>query len=421
MPSKEVLEFLKKHTPTNRAGVCEPCNDVIEDMHSLLGGEVLSIPTDSECLTWLIPKLWSVREAYIESNGKRVLDFKSHPVTLSSYSESFDGELSFEELDAHLITDPDHPNRIPYDFRFQYNLKCNGWAFCLPHHQYKEIFKTGAQYRVKIDTELKKGEMKILDYTLPGNSKETILMTSHICHPGQLNDGLSGAAAGFEMMNYLKSLPSRKYTYRYVIYPEYFGSVAFLAKAKNLDHIKYGLFLDRLAHSNRLGFSQSFNESSYVNRLVKSVFMDFDRKPLVTGYRELDANDEVFFDGPDFEIPMACIAREKMNSEHSSEDSFENADFNKYDEALKVIKSVVDAFEKDYTPVRNFKGLLYLSRYDIDRDGKREPEKAIAMDKIQILMNGKRSCVEIADELNISFNDVYSFAEAMRQKGLVTS
>ena len=34
--------------------------------------------------------------------------------------------------------------------------------------------------------------MKVLEYTLPGSSSETIIINAHNCHPFQANDDISG-------------------------------------------------------------------------------------------------------------------------------------------------------------------------------------------------------------------------------------
>ena len=51
-------------------------------------------------------------------------------------------------------------------------------------------------YQVNLKTESKKSFMRVMDYTLKGKSKETIIINAHNCHPFQANDDISGCAVG---------------------------------------------------------------------------------------------------------------------------------------------------------------------------------------------------------------------------------
>ena len=47
--------------------------------------------------------------------------------------------------------------------------------------------------------------MKILEYTLKGKNKETIIINAHNCHPYQANDDISGCAVGIALLKNLKN------------------------------------------------------------------------------------------------------------------------------------------------------------------------------------------------------------------------
>ena len=44
------------------------------------------------------------------------------------------------------------------------------------------------EYFIDIITKTRKSKMKVLEYTLKGKNKETIIFNAHNCHPFQAND-----------------------------------------------------------------------------------------------------------------------------------------------------------------------------------------------------------------------------------------
>ena len=64
-------------------------------------------PSGAEAWTWIIPDKWVCHEAYLERmNGERLIDYKSNPLHCASYSSSFDGVVTREELFNHLDVHP---------------------------------------------------------------------------------------------------------------------------------------------------------------------------------------------------------------------------------------------------------------------------------------------------------------------------
>ena len=83
-------------------------------------------------------------------------------------------------------------------------------------------------YHVAVNTEFSDGEMKIGESFLQGKKAETILFISHLCHPGQANDGVSGVGGLARVWAELAKRKNRRYSYLFLIVPETIGSVAWL-------------------------------------------------------------------------------------------------------------------------------------------------------------------------------------------------
>ena len=64
-------------------------------------------------------------------------------------------------------------------------------------------------YKVNLITKSVKSKMKVLEYTLKGKSKETIIINAHNCHPYQANDDISGCAVGIEIIKKLSKIKNR--------------------------------------------------------------------------------------------------------------------------------------------------------------------------------------------------------------------
>lgn len=407
----------------NRATVSKDSDKVVEYISKLINCEVISVPSGSECLTWIIPEEWNVKEAYIETlSGKRIVDFKNSPLHLFAYSAPFKGVISLKELKEHLLYDKSQPDAIVYHYRNQYRYgNKKEWGFSIPYNLYKTLNEE--KYRVVVDTEFKKGGMKIIDYRLKGRLEDTIFVCAHTCHPAQVNDGISAAAVGIELFKYLEELKNRKYSYRLILGPEYFAAAGFLANARDVDKLKYGIYLDMLGTGGALGFSRSFIGSTYIDKAIKNVLRHKLKSHIDVPYRQLYGNDEMFYDGPFFNIPMICLARKDSAERplhHHDTDNLENCDFNQLKEALNILKNLVDIFEKDFIPVKKYRGPLYLSRYNLYIDPEKDVEGYFSLQAIQILMDQKKSCLEIASELNIDLEFVYKFATELVKNGLAT-
>ena len=423
--------LIERHWRTNRVPVGDDTTALIHDLAAQTGGEILTVPSGAECLTWIIPPKWTVREAWLASlDGTRIADFAQHPLYLKSYSAPFEGVVSRDELLAHVRSDPARPDRLLYDYRAQYEFgPRTAWGFTLPHRVVESL--TDAQYRVHIDAEFAEGEMQVLDWTLPGEQPGTIFFAAHSCHPALVNDGLACIAAAVELFRWLAARP-RRHTWRLIIGPEYYAAAAFLARARGVENLRGGFYLDMLANSQRLGFSRSWRGDSPVDLATRDAL---GADALELGFRALWANDEMFYDGPDFEIPTVTLGRDKWPHYHTDFDDVEHCDFTQLADSLDVMKQIVASLEsRDIAPppetpaprcasgdtivTRKYRGPLYQARHGLHIDVRENRAGYFAVQDTQRLMDGHRSCAQIATQLGIDFDFVKKFADALIERGL---
>ncbi|MCK5544186.1 MAG: DUF4910 domain-containing protein [Desulfobulbaceae bacterium] len=414
-------DFIKTHYLLNRTAVSDDTDKLVDSIRDEIECNVIEIPSGAECLTWIIPKYWNVREAYLSRlDGTRLINFKNNPLHLWTHSVSFQGEIHVDELKKHLCFDPSHPDWIPFHYKNGFKFDAEEWGFCLSYNDYLKL--NDERYIVNIDTELStKSSIKIIDSCIPGKSQDTIFLAAHTCHQGQATDGLSNIAVLIEVFKYLDSLNERRYSYRLIIGPEYFAAAGFLEKTSQdeISRMKCGIFLDRLGNNQPFGYQSSFQGDSIIDRIIQNVFGFYVPNHVTGGYRELCGNDEMFYDGCGYNIPTPGIIGAQHDEYHFDHDNLDILNVDQLKTAVEIIEKIISVFETDYVPVPLFKGPLYLSRYELYIDPKADHKGYNNLQNIQILMNGERSCFEIAWELEIDFFFVRHFCDLLYEKELL--
>jgi aminopeptidase-like protein len=226
-----------------------------------------AVPSGVEAHDWTVNDEWNVRDAYIaDRDGRRVVDFREHNLHLVSYSVPVRATMTLDELRPHLHTLPEHPDWIPYRTTY-YNRT---WGFCLTERVLQSMDQ--GPYEVVVDTTLRPGELTYGELLLPGDSKEEVMFTSHVCHPSLANDNLSGIAVLTAIARTLQDLPFRRFTYRFLFAPGTIGSITWLSRnADVLPAIRHGLVLTGLGGPGRLVYKSTRDGSRDIDRVGSHV------------------------------------------------------------------------------------------------------------------------------------------------------
>ena len=120
-------------------------------------------------------------------------------------------------------------------------------------HQQNQNSPQYVQVSCKIDSDLYDGNIEVVEASITGESKESILLMAHLCHPFQsANDNASGCSGAMEIMNTLqylidnKKISKPKYTIKMILMPEFTGTFFYLNDGRDLTNIKYGINLDMI-------------------------------------------------------------------------------------------------------------------------------------------------------------------------------
>jgi len=390
-------------------------------------------PTGEQCWTWKIPEKWTCKSAYIETldgtyrpgaphPANRLIDYDNHPLHVISYSLPFDGTITRQELLDHLHTHPRNKDAIPYVFKF-YD---RDWGFCTSKTLQEQLVDDF--YRVLIDSTFEPGTLKVGEILVPGESDETVIIVSHLCHPGMVNDDLSGVVVGLDVARSLLRGQRPFYTYRFLILPETIGSVAYLSHNEELiPSMKAGLFLEMLGNDSPHALQRSFQSESQADRCMLSAFRDLDPHGYSAPYRSVINNDERQFNAPGVRVPMLSISRVEPEDSptrpyaeyHSSLDTPEIVNQQRLEMSRNLVLGLIDAWERNQYVVNLFKGEIFCSGYGIWIDYRQNPDGHHRLFEIMERCDGSYTVADIAMELGTGFQAVWEVVELLRTKGLV--
>ena len=314
----------------------------------------------------------------------------------------------------HLHTNPKRPGAIPFEFKYYEK----DWGFCIQHNRLKEFTKD--IYRVLIDSKFEDGTLKVGDYTIAGETDETIVFVAHLCHPAMVNDDLAGVAVMIDIAKEIGKL-NNHYTYKFLILPETIGSVAYLSQNEDLiPKLKYGIFLEMLGNDNIHALQLTRNGNTRLDRIARFVMTKQTTNFREGPFRKIVGNDEMVFNGPGIDIPMISISRFPYPEYHTSDDNPGIISEENLIESKKLIMEIIDILDKDFIPMRNFKGPVFLSGYGLWVDWRTNKTLNKNLERIMLSMEGDKSVFDIAEELDMKFEDILNYMNKFYENGLIT-
>ena len=273
---------------------------------SIPGLQVHEVPSGTQVLDWTVPDEWNVRAAYVEDpSGQRIIDFAECNVHLVGYSTPIDVRLPLAKLQEHLHSDPEHREAVPYVTSY-YNRT---WGFCLTAAQRDDLPE--GEYHAVIDATLEPGSLTYADLVIPGDHDEEVLISTYICHPSLANNELSGPMVAVGLAQWLLSLPSRRYTYRFVFAPETIGAITYIDR--NLDHLRSSVVaavnLTCIGDDGDYSYMTSRLGNTAIDRIARRVVH---RRERAVEYSYLDrGSDERQYAMPGVDLPMISLMRTK--------------------------------------------------------------------------------------------------------------
>lgn len=429
--AESLLQIVRDFYPYDHSVVFDDSPKIIEKYGKYLPFEIFTYASGAAVNGWVVPNNWRPRCARIFSSGELYYDAMLSPIGVGVLSPSFSGPISRVELTKHLFYSDENPAAVPYHWTNLYRPAERQWAICVP----KAVFDSLPEddLYVELVTEEEPGEMYVLDFFLPGESSETIILNAHSCHPWQANDDLSGVSVGIAAMQELLSRKRRRYSYRLLIAPELIGPVHWL---HHLDDgggsIIGAILLKAVGNDSNLKLQNSFTGRSFIDKAAHLVFKERFMEYVSGGFREIYGNDETVFDSPGYEIPSISLTRFPFLQYHTDADTPESLSEGSLREVLVVTLELIDILERDRRFIFAHRGLISLSnpRYDlyipapapgIDRQSYRaeQGDWNLLMNCLPRELDGQRTVVDIAEKYGVSFHQLSDYLEKWHEKGLV--
>jgi len=389
--------------------------------------DIESVSSGTEVFDWEVPPEWRIHEAKLTGpNGRVYADLNETSLAVVNYSEPVDQRLTLDELDSHLYTLVDYPEATPYVTSYYER----NWGFCLPHNVYESLPE--GKYHAYIDSGLDDGGRLNYGHTvLEGESDREVLLSTYLCHPSLANNELSGPLVMTSLYNRIAAWDNRKFTYRFVVIPETIGSLTYLSKYG--DHLQEnlvaGLVLTCLGGPEEiLSYKRTRREDVLIDNVVHHIdkYMEPDLR-----FRPFDTrgSDERQYCSPGFNLPVGQFARTvyaEYDSYHNSMDNKEFMQIESLVESAYVIEQVLETFEyagyylnqKPYGEPMMSKRDLYPTLNRPDESMRRDLTKQ--MMRILNYSDGSHSVVEIAEQFDLSVNDLEMAIEQLEAVGLIS-
>ena len=371
------------------------------------------VATGTAVFDWTVPKEWNIRDAWVKNTrGQRVIDFQCSNLHVVSYSAPVHRHMSLAELRPHLHTLPDSPDWIPYRASFYTET----WGFCLSQRQL-DTLEDGV-YEVCIDSTLEPGSLTYGELLVPGESRDEVLISCHVCHPSLANDNLSGIAIAAHLGRVLRSKPLR-YSYRFLFLPGTIGPITWLSRNEDaVPRIRHGLVLVCLGDAGRLTYKQSRRGNAPIDRAAAQVLRhagDHEIQPFSPyGYGERQ------FCSPGFDLPVGRLSRTPHDcypEYHTSADDLTLIRADRLADSFAACLAIIDVLEHDRTYVNQ----LPMCEPQL---GRRGLYREIGADEIAMLWvlnqsDGQHSLLDIAERSGLKFESVRRAAALLARRSLL--
>lgn len=416
---QEMYDWATDLFPINRSlsgdGVRETLNyikNIVQEMN------IIEVPSGTKCFDWTIPKEWNCYDGYIiDPDGNKICNFKNNNLHVVGYSTPIDEEIEYEELVKHLYHIEEQPTAIPYITSY-YSER---WGFCLSFNEFKELKK--GTYKVKINSELKDGNLTYGEIKIKGESEKEIFLSTYVCHPSMANNELSGPVVTTALVNFIKSLTNKRYSYRVVFIPETIGSITYISR--NIDEMKKniiaGFNITTIGDDRGYSYIPTRYGNTLSDKVSKHVLQDVE----YVEYTFLDrGSDERQYCSPGVDLPIATICRTKYGKYPEYHTSLDD---------LTVISP--DGLYGGYDKIRKAIELLeYNYYYKVNvfcepQLGKRGLYPTISTKTsgtiVRTMMNfiayadGNNDLIDIANIIDVQAEELFEIVEKMKKANLI--
>ena len=383
--------------------------------------KIYSVKSGEKCFDWIVPPEWIVKDAYIITpSGRKICEFDKNNLHLLNYSAPFHAKIGLNELQGHLYSLPRLPRAIPYATSY-YERR---WGFCISQNE-RDALEDGI-YEVFIDTAFKEdGELNYGEIFIPATSDEPsenlnsdeikperkskgeILFSTYLCHPQMANNELSGPVVWTQLVKFIRTLPQRRYDYRFIVVPETIGSIAYVSR--NFDYLKSNVkacfVLSCLRDERAYSVVLSPSENSLSDRAALHTLKFLTKEPKIYSFL-YRGSDERQFNTPALNLGSVAICRSKFGEYEEYHTSLDDLNFvtqKGLEGGFEYAKNIVLNLEADTVYKPNFVCEPNLGRRGLIAtiNAGAYPQEMMNVRNFLAYCDGKRDALQIAEILGV--------------------
>ena len=416
---KEMYDWATDLFPINRSLTGDGVRQTLQYIKNIVPElEVNEVPSGTKCFDWTIPQEWNCNDGYIiDPDGNKICDFKTNNLHIVGYSAPIDSEIELEELIEHLYYLEEQPTAIPYITSY-YSPR---WGFCLSFNEFQKLKK--GTYKVKINSELKDGNLTYGEIKIKGESEKEIFLSTYVCHPSMANNELSGPVVTTALVNFIKSLEGRKYSYRIVFIPETIGSITYISR--NIDEMKKNIIAGFNISCIGDDRSYSYIPTRYGNTLSDKVSKHILKNIDYVEYSFLDrGSDERQYCSPGVDLPIATICRTKYGAYpeyHTSLDDLTVISPNGLYGGYDKLKKAIELLENN-----NYYKVNVLCEPQLGKRGlyptiSTKTSGAIVKNMMNFIAyaDGNNDLIDIANIIGVQAEELFEIVEKMKKAELI--
>jgi len=223
-----------------------------------------------------------------------------------------------------------------------------------------------------------------------------------------------------EVMRVLATRPTRRYTYKLLMFPETIGPAIYIAADPNrLSTLRGTVFSEGIGWGEAWYLKATRQGDTYLDLLAaecQRAFPELRR----AAFFDIIGNDELIFDAVQVGVPSLSLQKCPFAGHHTSDDEpsrLQDADLQR---AFEIILHLVEVLEQDRVYRFVHPVPFHMSRYGLFADDHYERAQFFLNREIVYnLLDGRRSLLAIAQRLQCSFSDVTDYVRRMAQHGLV--
>jgi aminopeptidase-like protein len=336
----------------NDEALIELCRHLDFSVHSYSTGMLLN--------GWKIPSAWELKSFEIYKGSELLLRTTDGSFYVARNSPSIDTTISFDELMIRTNRSlSGNLNDLVYDWRNLYQNTEPDWHISLSENFISKLDKN-ASYRIIIDTNFYDSDMHVLTYDTHPESKRTLIINAHNCHPFQANDDVSGVAAAILIAQKWKQFVGFDLNVRLIIAPEIYGPLFYLNQFEDNDYIG-ALLLKGIGNRSDLKIQSSLESNSELDKIFWKILKDLEIDTAKHPFRSYYGNDEIVFENPPYCIPSITLTRIPYPEYHTSSDTPDIIAESSINEVVKVTLQALEGIAMNFKYVWKVNGLQKLS------------------------------------------------------------